>query len=86
VSDEEPKQKFKRLLEGELIDWKEHAMRLTDVMVAAEIREKEFCQESTYWMQAMNEMYKTLGYTEEQIEFAHQQYEKWYDKNEESPF
>lgn len=79
---EEPKQKFKRLLEGELIDWKDYALRLTRMMCEAEIREKEFCPDSRYFYQAMEKLYQEAGYTSEELDFLHAEFTKWYDENE----
>lgn len=88
IVSEEPKQKFKRLLGGELIDWKEHALRLTDLHVKAELREKEFCPDSMYWYAETERLYKEAGYTEEQQDFLHEAYMKWHDEkeDEENPF
>ena len=78
MTDRDPKEIFKEKLADTYIDWQQYCMMLIDVTVEAEIREKDFCQDSRWWYRRMIELDKHL--TDEQKEYFGDVYEDWIDK------
>ena len=66
---------FKEKLADTYIDWQAYACMLLDLMVVAEIREKNFCEDSRWWYDQMMELDKCL--TEKQKEYFSDVYEDW---------
>lgn len=79
---EEKKEEFKRKLSGEPVNWKEYAMWQTHLFCEAEMREKEFCWESRWWMNAEKRMHKAMGITEEESEAISEEYMKWLERED----
>ena len=78
MKDRDPKEVFKETLEGTYIDWPTYCCKLLDIMVVAECREKDFCEDSRWWMHRMKELDSTL--TEEQQIYFDEVYQEWLDK------
>lgn len=78
--DRDPKEIFVEKLADTHIDWKEYCCMLINLTVAAEIREKEFCEQSIWWYNAINEIDEKL--TTKQKQYFDQVFMDWLDKNE----
>jgi len=74
----DPKEVFKEQLADTYIDWQKYCMMLIDVTVEAEIREKDFCQDSLWWYNRMTELDKCL--TDEQQDYFGDTYQDWVDR------
>lgn len=78
MNERDPKEVFKEKLADTYIDWQKYCMMLIDVTVEAEIREKDFCQDSRWWYNKMIELDKCL--TDEQQEYFGDVYQDWVDR------
>lgn len=81
MNEVDKKRKFKSKLAGE-IDWKEYAMWQTLLLVEAEEREKEFCGDSRYFMDADTRLHERMGLTREEVDYALDEFVKWMDEND----
>lgn len=81
MSDAAKKRKFKHKLAGK-IDWKEFSMWQALQLVEAEEREKEFCVDSKYFMDASKKMQERMGLTEDEFDYAVEEFVQWLDENE----
>lgn len=79
VTNRNPKEVFVEKLADTYIDWQTYACMLTDIMVEAEIREKDFCQDSCWWYNHMKVLDSNL--TQEQKEYFDNVYRDWIERD-----
>lgn len=80
MNETDKKRKFKSKLSGE-IDWKEYSMWQTLLLVEAEEREKDFCNDSKYFMDADKRLQERMGLTRDEIDYTLDEFMKWMDEN-----
>ena len=80
MADRNPKEIFVEKLSDTYIDWQTYACMLIDLMVEAEIREKDFCDDSQWWYRHMKELDTHL--TKEQRIHFDEVYEAWIERDD----
>lgn len=80
MTERDPKEVFKEKLADTYIDWPAYTCMLLDLMVEAECREKDFCEDSRWWYENMKELDSHL--TKEQINYFDMVYQDWIDRDE----
>lgn len=80
VTDRNPKEVFVEKLSDTYIDWQMYACMLIDLMVEAEIREKDFCKDSRWWYNHIKELDKNL--TNDQRIYFDEVYEAWMERDD----